>query len=111
MRAGKNVFFTGSAGVGKSFLLKEIRSLLDDEQRAYWVTASSGIAALQVEGTTTHSWAGVGLAADSLEKLYWMCQKRKGEGNKWISTRVLIIDEISMISSDFFTKSVRLPFS
>ena len=103
VKAGKNVFFTGSAGVGKSFLLKEIRKMLEDEQRPYWVTASSGIAALQVEGTTTHSWAGLGLAQDCVGKLFMAAQKK---ADKWVNTKVLIIDEISMLGADFFTRFV-----
>lgn len=64
VRAGGNVFFTGSAGVGKSFLLQEITRLLEHERRQFQVTATTGIAALQVSGITIHSWAGVGLAKD-----------------------------------------------
>jgi len=64
VRTGGNVFFTGSAGVGKSFLLQEITRLLEHLQRPYQVTATTGIAALQVSGITVHSWAGVGLAKD-----------------------------------------------
>lgn len=94
VRRGGNVFFTGSAGVGKSFLLQEyvfssfstlladeklmncflmdhrIRRLLDYDHRVYQVTASTGIAALQVNGSTLHSWAGVGLGTEPLIELY-----------------------------------------
>lgn len=64
VRSGGNVFFTGSAGVGKSFLLQEITRLLEYLERPYQVTATTGIAALQISGITVHSWAGVGLAKD-----------------------------------------------
>lgn len=38
-----------------------ITRLLDDMKRPYQITATTGIAALQVNGTTIHSWAGIGL--------------------------------------------------
>ncbi|KAL8287674.1 hypothetical protein RQP46_003532 [Phenoliferia psychrophenolica] len=66
VEAGLNVFFTGSAGVGKSFLLMEIKRLLDHKQRSYHVTAPTGIAALQVGGKTIHSWTGLQLAQEEL---------------------------------------------
>ena len=45
------------AGVGKSFLLKEIMNLIDD--RTMYVTASTGVAACNIGGTTLHSFAGM----------------------------------------------------
>lgn len=63
VRNGKNIFFTGSAGTGKTFLLREIvsdlkRSYRDDELA---VTASTGIAACNINGCTLHSFGGVGM--------------------------------------------------
>lgn len=58
------------AGVGKSFLLTEITRLLTSLARPYQVTATTGIAALQVSGTTLHSWAGVGLGDKSVLELF-----------------------------------------
>jgi hypothetical protein len=55
--AGKNVFFTGNAGTGKSFLLRKILDALPKEGTV--CTASTGIAACAVGGLTLHSFAGI----------------------------------------------------
>lgn len=70
VQQGGNVFFTGSAGVGKSFLLKEIVRLLESKRINFRVTATTGIAALNIGGSTVHSWASVGLAAEEVVKLW-----------------------------------------
>lgn len=71
---GENVFFTGSAGTGKSFLLRRIiqvcRETFGREQVA--VTASTGIAAENIHGVTLHSWAGIGLGKEPAEVVVGM---------------------------------------
>lgn len=56
VKAGNSLFFTGSAGTGKTFLLKRIISLLPPDST--FVTASTGIAATHIGGSTLHSFAG-----------------------------------------------------
>ncbi|KAF8479912.1 hypothetical protein JB92DRAFT_2837711 [Gautieria morchelliformis] len=62
--AGKNIFFTGSAGSGKSVLLAHIIKLLHrrnpKEPEAIGITASTGLAACHIGGCTLYSWAGIG---------------------------------------------------
>lgn len=69
VKAGKSVFFTGSAGTGKSVLLREIISWCRSSGRNYAVTASTGIAAINIGGCTLHSWAGIGLGKEPAERL------------------------------------------
>ena len=55
---GKSMFVTGCAGCGKSLLLQSIVLELRTRRRCVYVTASTGIAALNIGGTTIHSFAG-----------------------------------------------------
>ena len=57
IRAGRSVFFTGSAGTGKSYLLKRLITMLPPQST--FVTASTGAAACHIGGTTLHAFAGV----------------------------------------------------
>ena len=101
---GHNVFITGNAGSGKSLLIAEIMRELEKRKRRVVLTASTGVAAWNIGGVTTHSFAGMGLA-DKDVKVYTGNLKYKPEKAKeWKETDVLIIDEISMLSVDFLEK-------
>ena len=96
---GKNVFVTGVAGTGKSYLLKHI---IDSSGLEIKVTATTGIAAVNVRGQTIHSFAGVGLARGTKE--YVLSQIKKKGLERIKKCRTLVIDEISMMSDDLFIK-------
>lgn len=73
---GKSVFFTGQAGTGKSVLLREIIRVCKDRQtrcgfgeKTLAITASTGLAAVNIGGVTLHSWAGIGLGRESADEL------------------------------------------
>ncbi len=59
-RAGRSVFFTGCAGTGKSLLLRHILAALP--AGSTFATASTGLAACALGGTTLNAFAGVGRA-------------------------------------------------
>ncbi|KAM6918859.1 ATP-dependent DNA helicase PIF1 [Xenentodon cancila] len=99
--SGKNVFFTGSAGTGKSFLLKRIMGSLPP--KSTFATASTGVAACHIGGTTLHSFAGIGLGSAPLDQCIELAQ-RPGVLQHWTTCRHLIIDEISMVEAHFFDK-------
>ncbi|GAA5935910.1 uncharacterized protein JCM15063_001846 [Sporobolomyces koalae] len=104
VKKGGNVFFTGSAGVGKSFLLHEITRLLEHMKRPFQITATTGIAALQINGTTIHSWAAVGLGKRPIHELYDSICRNEKSRKSWTDIQTLIIDEISMSPAELFEK-------
>lgn len=62
VKAGHSVFFSGSAGTGKSLLLREIiKWCRNVGTRNLAVTASTGIAARSLDGSSLHAWAGIRL--------------------------------------------------
>ena len=104
----KSVFFTGSAGTGKSVLLRQIIQHLRDHYRSeadrVAVTASTGLAACNVGGVTLHSFAGIGLGKEPVPELVKKVKKNMKAKTRWLRTRVLIIDEISMVDGELFDK-------
>ena len=63
--AGYNLFITGNAGSGKSFLIQRMKEL----QPHTVVTSTTGLSALNVNGTTIHSWSGIKATTDLSEPL------------------------------------------
>ncbi|GAA5871985.1 hypothetical protein JCM16303_000935 [Sporobolomyces ruberrimus] len=105
---GKSVFFTGSAGTGKSVLLREIIASLKRKHRgntdAVAVTASTGMAACNIGGTTIHSFAGIGIGVESAQKLIDKVKKNRNANAKWQRCKVLVVDEVSMVDGILFDK-------
>ncbi|CAG5135099.1 unnamed protein product [Candidula unifasciata] len=98
---GKNVFFTGSAGTGKSFLLKKILGSLPPNHT--FATASTGVAACHIGGTTLHSFAGIGSGKAPLAQCVELASRQK-VAQQWRACKHLVIDEISMVDGDLFDK-------
>jgi len=84
-----------SPGTGKSVLLREIISLLRSRNLVdrVAITASTGIAGLNIGGSTVHSFAGIGLGKESAEVLAQRISKSKFPRKRWLDTSTLIIDE------------------
>jgi len=97
LKMGYNVFLTGPAGSGKTYLLNQYIQYLKSKNATVAVTASTGIAATHLGGKTIHSWSGLGVRDTLDEKsLKRISHKRKLE-NRILKTKTLIIDEISML--------------
>lgn len=98
--AGKNIFITGGAGSGKSYLLSFLKR--NYSHLGLEVTASTGIAAVNIGGATIHSWAGIGLANMPIEQIVdnIFTPKLSRVRRKIKQARALAIDEISMISAE-----------
>lgn len=103
---GTSLFYTGSAGTGKSILLKAmIKSLKKKhEPGTVAVTASTGLAACNIGGTTLHAFAGIGFGDMDVPKCIKKIKRNRSAYTKWLKTKVLIIDEVSMIDGKFMDK-------
>ena len=95
MLAGENVLLTGPAGSGKTFVLNQFIRLARAEGRQVSVTATTGLAATHLGGTTIHAWSGIGVA-DELPSGF-ADHISKGRREIIEKTDTLIIDEISML--------------
>ena len=103
----QNMFFTGDAGTGKSYVLRLIVSALKKKfgSQKVFVTASTGIAACNISGTTLHSFAGIGSVARWLRRRcgrrdgHTKCVRRilqnKKAKQRWQTCAVLIVDGFS----------------
>ena len=98
LKTGANVFLTGEPGSGKTHTVREYVSWLRDRGIEPSITASTGIAATHIGGFTIHSWSGIGIkrALDRYELDRIASNKRVYTRVK--NARVLIIDEVSMLS-------------
>lgn len=94
-----NFFITGSAGVGKSFLLEKLvehyRDVYKDDCSVA-VTAMTGLASMNIGGVTLHSWLGLGMEAKKQPSRYIL--------NRYRKCKHLIVDEISMMSRELFER-------
>ncbi|XDG02568.1 hypothetical protein ABKA04_002183 [Annulohypoxylon sp. FPYF3050] len=103
--SGKNVFYTGSAGCGKSTVLKAFTARLQRMGKRVRILAPTGRAALQVNGTTT--WTYAGWTPDHHKR---PLDELKGQAHgtfvykRFKDTDVLVIDEISMVENLHFER-------
>jgi ATP-dependent exoDNAse (exonuclease V) alpha subunit len=114
-----NIFLTGPPGAGKSYVMRQYIEYVKKSGINLAITASTGIAAKIIEGTTLHSWAGIGLGEGEPSKILEKIKLNRYKTKKWKKTDILIIDEISMIGCklwnllDYIGKEIRkssLPF-
>ena len=74
----KNIFLTGPAGTGKSFLINHIKEWAIEKQLKFVITALTGSAALLIHGRTLHSALGIGLGEKPVEQLVSFVLRNKG---------------------------------
>ncbi|MCW8953553.1 MAG: AAA family ATPase, partial [Sulfurimonas sp.] len=103
LKTGNNVFITGSAGTGKTYLLNQFTFYLKSRKIIPTIVAPTGIAASHLQGQTIHSFFSLGIR-DTIDDYYIESLLQK----KYLQTRfsklkILIIDEISMVSPEMFS--------
>ena len=106
---GHNVFYTGSAGCGKSTILKAFVKILKARGQRVRIVAPTNLAALNVQGQTT--WSFAGWTPDSMKKsLAKLMADSHGDvvWERFDTTDVLVIDEISMVENLLFERLNRI---
>jgi ATP-dependent DNA helicase PIF1 len=85
-------------------LIQELKRRHRKDPDAVAVTASTGLAACNIGGVTLHSFAGIGLGKENVADLVRKIKRNQKAKNRWIRTKILIMDEISMVDGDLFDK-------
>ena len=103
-KSGENLFITGPGGTGKTYLIKEIVKNIKDRELPYQVCAMTGCAAvlLGFGAKTLHSWVGMGLANGHKDAIMQKIVYNKKTKNGLKKVRILIVDEVSMLSKKIF---------
>ncbi|MBI3633926.1 MAG: helix-turn-helix domain-containing protein [Candidatus Vogelbacteria bacterium] len=103
LKTGANVFLTGEPGAGKTHVVNDYVKYLHDHDVEVAITASTGIAATHIGGLTVHSWSGIGIKdrltshdIDRIASTEYIAKRIR-------HSKVLIIDEVSMLSPNILT--------
>lgn len=99
IKQNRNIFVTGGAGTGKSYILNKLKNKFKETLH---ITSTTGISAINVNGQTIHSWAGIGLANKPVEEVIKKIKKNKALYKQLILCKMLAIDEISMLNDYVF---------
>lgn len=88
---GKSFFITGNGGVGKSWVAKQLKKRIEDEGKTIRVMSPTWIATKLLDATTCHNGMGYGING-------------KTHSSNYLSVDVMMIDEISMMTSQFYNE-------
>ena len=104
-KLGDNLLILGSAGVGKSKLVKEFYKYINrGDKKTMYLTSTTGISAYNLGGITINSFMGIGTGKESVDVLLRRLRYKIGIKNRIKMTDILVIDEISMMSANVFEK-------
>ena len=96
MKGAANIFLTGGAGSGKSFLVRHF--LRTQNLRDFPVLASTGAAAVLIGGRTFHSFFGLGIMEGGVEATIEKAAKNRQVVRRLKRIKGFIVDEVSMLS-------------
>ncbi len=102
LKSGHNVFLTGSAGTGKTHVIKEYIFYLKARKIIPTILAPTGIAASHLNGQTIHSFFSLGINENIDNEFIFKLLSKKHVKTRLNNLKVLIIDEISMVSPNLF---------
>lgn len=96
LQGSANVFVTGGAGSGKSFLIRHF--LRTKDSRDFPVLASTGAAAVLIGGRTFHSFFGLGIMEGGVEQTVEKASKNRQVVRRLKKMSGFVVDEVSMLS-------------
>jgi len=96
----KNIFLTGKAGTGKTYLINELKMQTDKQ---LCLTSTTGISAYHIGGQTIHSFSGIGVIKTTFIKDIVKKIKKNKATKRIIDCEILVIDEISMLGKTYLT--------
>ena len=108
LNKGHNVFITGFAGTGKSYNLQRLKEYYG---KRLVLTSTTGISAVNINGQTIHSWAGIGIANMPIELIVKRIKEKNTLYKQILCAKMLAIDEISMLDNktlDYKNETLKL---
>jgi len=102
LKTGANVYLTGEPGSGKTHTINEYIAWLRKSGIEPSITAATGIAATHVGGQTLHSWSGIGINESLSPREVDRIAGKEHVARRITKAKVLIIEEISMLSAGTF---------
>jgi ATP-dependent DNA helicase PIF1 len=105
-KSGESMLILGSAGTGKSKLVKEFLKYnkLNNDDKTMYITSTTGISAYNIGGITINSFMGIGTAEAPIDVLLKRLRYKTSIKDRIRKTDILVIDEISMMSASTFQK-------
>lgn len=95
LESGESVLLTGAAGTGKTYLMNKFIRRAKSLGKHIAVTATTGLAATHLNGTTIHAWSGIGVYDELPQKFFQKMSKQRQQLIE--KADILVIDEISML--------------
>ena len=100
LKTGASVFLTGEPGSGKTHTVNRLAAYLREQGIEPAITASTGIAATHIGGVTIHSWGGIGIKTKLDKYALNKIASSKHIARRIRRAKILIIDEVSMLSAE-----------
>jgi len=98
LSSGENIFLTGGAGCGKSYVVRHFMKDVIPKQMP--ILASTGAAAVLLGGRTFHSFFGLGIMEGGFEATFQRVSNDKRLLKRLSEVEGVILDEVSMIPGE-----------